>query len=49
MVARAGGRPARKAGLLLLANRRLMDSVLFDLYRGPDTVAAQVVCARARA
>jgi hypothetical protein len=38
MVARAGG---------LLASRQLMDSVVFDLCRGPDTVA-QVVCSRSR-
>jgi hypothetical protein len=39
MVARAGG---------LLASRRLMDSVVFDLCRGPGTVA-QVVCSRSSA
>jgi hypothetical protein len=39
MVARAGG---------LLASRRLIDSVVFDLCRGPGTVA-QVVCSRSRA
>jgi hypothetical protein len=39
MVARAGG---------LLATRRLVDSVVFDLCRGPGMVA-QVVCARTRA
>jgi hypothetical protein len=38
-VARAGG---------LLASRRLMDSVVFDLCRGPGTVA-QVACSRLRA
>jgi hypothetical protein len=39
MVVRAGG---------LLASRRLMDSVVIDLCRGPGTVA-QVVCSRSRA
>jgi hypothetical protein len=32
----------------MLASRRLMDSVVFDLCRGPGTVA-QVVCSRSRA
>jgi hypothetical protein len=39
MVARAGG---------LLASRRLMNSVVFDLCRGPGTVT-QFVCSRSRA
>jgi hypothetical protein len=39
MVVRTGG---------LLASRRLMDSVVFDLCRGPDTIA-QVVCSSSRA
>jgi hypothetical protein len=39
MVARAGG---------LLASRQLLDSVVFDLCRGPGTIA-QVLCSRSRA